>query len=114
MELAPAIGQLSTLSADLSSIKFMFSLIERRNSSGVGGGEGRGLLISTRREEQQEQQEKHKKQSMEQSTLQLTLHKWAWGRGSSSRQTSALLPCFISREMREMQDAFTPAIAWPG
>lgn len=87
-ELAPAVGQLSTLSADLSSIKFMFSLIERRNSSGARPAYQRGEC-----------------QEGEQSPLQLTLHRrrpmGRGGRGSSSGQTSALLPVLFP----EMRDA---------
>lgn len=90
-ELAPAVGQLSTLSADLSSIKFMFSLIERRNASGERPAYQRG--------------ECQQCQEGEQSPLQLTLHRrrpmGRGGRGSSSGQTSALLPVLFP----EMRDA---------
>lgn len=93
-ELAPAVGQLSTLSADLSSIKFMFSLIERRNSSGARPPYQRG-----------ECQQCQECQEGEQSPLQLTLHRrrpmGRGGRGSSSGQTSALLPVLFP----EMRDA---------
>lgn len=88
----------------------MFSLIERRNSSRVEWGARPAYQRGER-----EQQEKHKKQSMEQSTLQspLPVDFAQMGRGAWLVQSADVdaVACFISREMREMQDAFTPAIA---
>lgn len=92
LELAPAVGQLSTLSADLSSIKFMFSLIERRNSSGARPAYQRG-----------ECQKEDVGASIEQSPLQLTLHRrrpMAWRAWIVQWADVGTVACFISRDAR--------------